>query len=273
MGDTMSEVERREAIRVGIVGYGNLGRGAELALHDAPDMRIVGIFTRREPEVLSRARRDDPAVADLADETAIYPLDSIRDFESEINLLLLRGGSRSDLPEQGPALARYFNTVDSFDIHSRIPEYHAAVDAAARAGDNLSIVSVGWDPGLFSLNRLYAEAVLSRGKTYTFWGKGLSQGHSEAVRRVPGVKAGVQYTIPRPRSWRGSARARGQSWARERDTGESATSYSIRGPTPPRSRGRSGRCLTISRGTRPRSTSSLRRSSVLNTRRCPMGEM
>lgn len=196
MGDTMSEVERREAIRVGIVGYGNLGRGAELALHDAPDMRIVGIFTRREPEVLSRARRDDPAVADLADETAIYPLDSIRDFESEIDLLLLCGGSRSDLPEQGPALARYFNTVDSFDIHSRIPEYHAAVDAEARAGDNLSIVSVGWDPGLFSLNRLYAEAVLSRGKTYTFWGKGLSQGHSEAVRRVPGVKAGVQYTIP-----------------------------------------------------------------------------
>lgn len=177
-----------QAIKVGIVGYGNLGKGVEAALKRAPDMELVGVFTRREPSGL---RLLDPA-------TPAYRLAEIDAFHEKIDVLILCGGSKQDLPKQGPALAALFNTVDSFDTHAKIPEYFDAVDRAARQAGTTAIISVGWDPGLFSLNRLFGEAILPEGDTYTFWGKGLSQGHSDAVRRVPGVKAGVQYTIPSP---------------------------------------------------------------------------
>lgn len=173
-------------IRIGIVGYGNLGRGVERAVALSLDMQLVGIFSRRDPVSIKPVGADVP----------VYALDSIADFRDQIDVLILCGGSKDDLPEQGPAMAAMFNTVDSFDTHNKIPEYFAAVDAAARAAQRTAIISVGWDPGLFSINRLFGEAILPVGETYTFWGKGLSQGHSDAVRRVPGVKGGVQYTIP-----------------------------------------------------------------------------
>lgn len=175
-------------IRVGIVGYGNLGRGVEAAIKQNPDMRLVGVFTRRDPATVTL---DDP-------DTPVHTLDRIEGFVGAIDVLILCGGSKNDLPEQGPALARRFCTVDSFDTHARIPDYFETVDAQAKSGSKTAMISVGWDPGLFSLNRLFGEVVLPEGATYTFWGKGLSQGHSDAVRRVPGVKAGVQYTIPSP---------------------------------------------------------------------------
>lgn len=173
-------------IKIGIAGYGNLGRGVELAIAQSPDMELVGVFTRR-----------NPADVQLLDSSvAVHPQADIEQFRDQIDVLILCGGSKNDLPEQAPALAALFNTVDSFDTHATIPEYHEAVDRAARPAGKTALISVGWDPGLFSLNRLYGEAILPVGSTYTFWGKGLSQGHSDAVRRVPGVKAGVQYTIP-----------------------------------------------------------------------------
>lgn len=175
-----------DRIRIGIVGYGNLGRGVEKALTLSPDMQLVGIFSRRDPGSIQPVNAD----------TAVYALADIEQFRDQIDVLILCGGSRTDLPEQGPALAAHFNTVDSFDTHNKVPEYFAAVDAAARGAQRTAIISVGWDPGLFSLNRLFGEAILPAGETYTFWGKGLSQGHSDAVRRVAGVKAGVQYTLP-----------------------------------------------------------------------------
>jgi len=175
-----------ERIRVGIVGYGNLGRGVELALARCADMRLVGIFTRRDP-----AR-----IIPVGEGVPVHTMGALEEYRDQVDVLILCGGSKNDLPEQGPALAALFNTVDSYDTHAKIPDYFAAVDDAARAGDRLAVIAVGWDPGLFSLNRLYAEAILPVGESYTFWGKGLSQGHSDAIRRVPGVKAGVQYTIP-----------------------------------------------------------------------------
>lgn len=175
-----------EQTRVGIVGYGNLGRGVERALALTPDMKLCAVFSRRDPGEVSLV---DPT-------TPVYPLDDITGFRDQLDVLILCGGSRTDLPEQGPALAALFNTVDSFDTHNKVPEYFAAIGAAAQENGNACIISVGWDPGLFSLNRLFGEAILPAGETYTFWGKGLSQGHSDAVRRVPGVKAGVQYTLP-----------------------------------------------------------------------------
>jgi diaminopimelate dehydrogenase len=175
-------------IRVGVAGYGNLGRGALAALARCPDMRLAGVFTRREPASL---RLPDPSVP-------VFSLDDAQAHRDAIDVMILCGGSKDDLPAQGPELARWFTTVDSYDTHARIPRYFDAVDAAARAHGNLSIIAVGWDPGLFSINRLMGEAILPDGATYTFWGKGLSQGHSDAVRRVPGVRAGVQYTIPVP---------------------------------------------------------------------------
>ncbi|TDE95028.1 diaminopimelate dehydrogenase [Occultella glacieicola] len=173
-------------IRIGIAGYGNLGRGVEAALAKNPDLTLVGIFTRRPPESLTPL---DPAVP-------VFPLDSLSGRTGDIDVLILCGGSRSDLPEQGPALAASFNTVDSFDTHARIPEYFDAVDGPARAGGRTALISAGWDPGMFSINRAYGEALLPDGATDTFWGRGLSQGHSDAIRRVPGVAAAVQYTIP-----------------------------------------------------------------------------
>ena len=175
-----------EQIRIGIVGYGNLGRGVENALTRCPDMRLVGIFSRRNPASLQP----------LGANTAVLPLDDIDQFSDKVDVLILCGGSKDDLPEQGPALAARFNTVDSFDTHAKVPEYFTAVDDAARAAQRTAMISIGWDPGMFSINRLFGEALLPDGETYTFWGKGLSQGHSDAIRRIDGVKAGVQYTIP-----------------------------------------------------------------------------
>ncbi|MGB6103200.1 MAG: diaminopimelate dehydrogenase [Pusillimonas sp.] len=175
-----------EKIRIGIVGYGNLGRGVEHAIAQNDDMALVGVFTRRDPA----------SVQTLDDSVPVRPLAGIADFQDEVDVLILCGGSRKDLPEQGPALAALFNTVDSYDTHAKIPEYFDAVNQSAESGGHIALISVGWDPGLFSLNRLFGEAVLPEGATYTFWGKGLSQGHSDAVRRIAGVKDAVQYTIP-----------------------------------------------------------------------------
>lgn len=173
-------------IRVGITGYGNLGRGVEAAIAQSPDMRLVGVFSRR-----------DPASVQLLDSSVpVYPLQQVAEFCDEIDVMILCGGSKSDLPEQGPYMAGLFNTVDSYDTHASIPEYYASVDQPARESGHVYLLSSGWDPGLFSVNRLLGEAILPEGETYTFWGKGLSQGHSDAVRRVPGVKGGVQYTLP-----------------------------------------------------------------------------
>ena len=173
-------------IRIGIAGYGNLGRGVEAAIARNPDMTLVGVFTRRSPE----------SVKPLSARTSVQPITALSDFLVTIVVLILCGGSKDDLPRQGPEMAARFNIVDSFDTHARIPEYFDSVDAPARANGKTALISIGWDPGMFSINRLYGEALLPDGATYTFWGKGLSQGHSDAIRRVPGVKAGVQYTLP-----------------------------------------------------------------------------
>jgi len=170
-------------IRVGIVGYGNLGRGVEMAIGQNPDMELAAVFTRRSPENLSASVK-------------VLNVSEAEKYKNDIDVMILCGGSATDLPVQGPQFASIFTTVDSFDTHAKIPEYFNAVDKAAREGGNVSIISTGWDPGLFSLNRLLGEAVLPEGKEYTFWGKGVSQGHSDAIRRVKGVKGAVQYTIP-----------------------------------------------------------------------------
>ncbi len=177
-----------QSIRIGIVGYGNLGRGVETAISKNPDMTLVGVFTRRSPE----------SVVPLNTQTKVFSMSQLTDFQDKIDVMILCGGSKDDLPQQTPELATMFNTVDSFDTHARIPEFFAAVDAPAKAHQKTALISVGWDPGMFSINRLFGEVLLPDGETYTFWGKGLSQGHSDAVRRVAGVKAGVQYTIPSP---------------------------------------------------------------------------
>lgn len=187
-----------DRIRIGIAGYGNLGRGVELALARTPDMELVGVFTRRDPAALRLQREGVP----------VYAMASVVEFTNAIDVLILCGGSKSDLPEHGPELATLFTTVDSFDTHAKIPEYFAAMDDAARRSGHTAVISVGWDPGLFSIHRLYGEAVLPDGAGYTFWGPGLSQGHSDALRRVPGVQAAVQYTIP---SETALARVRGGS--------------------------------------------------------------
>ena len=172
--------------RVAIAGYGNLGRGVEAALTQNPDMRLAGVFSRRDPVSVSLLDSSVP----------VYAMADIEQYQDEVDVMILCGGSKSDLPEQGPYLAQFFNTVDSFDTHAKVPEYYAALDQSARDAGRVALLSVGWDPGLFSLNRLYGEAILPEGETYTFWGKGLSQGHSDAVRRVSGVKSAVQYTLP-----------------------------------------------------------------------------
>ncbi len=173
------------AIRVGIVGYGNLGRGVEYAISQNPDMEVVAVFTRR-----------DPSTVNVASNASVYLVEDAEKFQNDIDVMILCGGSATDLPEQGPHFAQWFNTIDSFDTHAKIPEFFDAVDAAAQKSGNVSVISVGWDPGLFSLNRLLGESVLPVGTTYTFWGDGLSQGHSDAVRRIEGVKNAVQYTLP-----------------------------------------------------------------------------
>lgn len=173
-------------IRIGIAGYGNLGRGVEAALAQNPDMTLVGVYTRRAPE----------DVATLDPETPVFPYDDLATNNGQIDVLILCGGSKTDLPVQSPELAARFNIVDSFDTHARVPEHFAAVDAPAKAAGTTALISAGWDPGMYSINRVVGESLLPEGDTYTFWGRGLSQGHSDAVRRVPGVAAGVQYTVP-----------------------------------------------------------------------------
>lgn len=172
--------------RVGIVGYGNLGKGVELAIEKTGDLELVAIFSRRDPETM---------VGQLP--TSVFQhIDDLNNFQNDIDVLILCGGSRTDLPEQGPLFAKDFHTVDSFDTHAKIPEYFAAVDGVAKQSGHLSLISTGWDPGLFSIHRVLGEALLPDGMTHTFWGPGLSQGHSDAVRRIPGVAQGVQYTLP-----------------------------------------------------------------------------
>ncbi len=173
-------------IRIGIVGYGNLAKGAEAAIKDNPDMELCAVFTRRNPELLKIN----------TDGVPVCHVDDILNYKDKIDVLILCGGSATDLPEQTPAYAKYFNVVDSFDTHAKIPEHFEKVDSASKEGGKVSMISVGWDPGMFSLNRLYGNAVLPNGKDYTFWGKGVSQGHSDAIRRIDGVKNAKQYTIP-----------------------------------------------------------------------------
>ncbi len=174
------------SIRIGIIGYGNLGRGVECAVRQNSDMELKAVFTRRNPE----------SVKILTEGAVVRHIDDIEAWQDEIDVMILCGGSATDLPVQTPKYACMFNVVDSFDTHARIPEHFEAVNKAAQASGKVGIISVGWDPGMFSLNRLYAGAVLPTGNDYTFWGKGVSQGHSDAIRRIPGVKNAKQYTVP-----------------------------------------------------------------------------
>lgn len=175
-----------EKIRIGIAGYGNLGKGVEMAIRQNADMELAGVFTRRDPAT----------VAIKTPGVKAYTMEDAKNMKDQIDVMIICGGSATDLPKQTPELAKDFNVIDSFDTHANIPQHFANVDAAAKENGHLAMISVGWDPGLFSLNRIYAESILPNGKTYTFWGKGVSQGHSDAIRRIPGVKRGIQYTVP-----------------------------------------------------------------------------
>ena len=174
------------AIRIGIFGYGNLGKGIECAIKHNPDLELKAVFTRRNPD----------SVKILTEGVKVCSAEDAPKWKDEIDVMILCGGSATDLPVQTPKLAEYFNVVDSFDTHARIPEHFAAVDEAAKKSGHVGMISVGWDPGMFSLNRLYANCILPGGHDYTFWGKGVSQGHSDAIRRIAGVKDARQYTIP-----------------------------------------------------------------------------
>ena len=175
----------REKIRIGVVGYGNLGKGVIKAIEKNNDMELKAIFTRRD------------GIIEGTENLPMMHIQKVADFKDEIDVMILCGGSRTDLPEQGPMLCEMFNTIDSFDTHARIPEYFKKMDDVSKEGEKLSIISVGWDPGLFSLNRVLGQAILPNGVDYTFWGKGVSQGHSDAIRRVNGVKNAIQYTVPK----------------------------------------------------------------------------
>ena len=172
--------------RVGIYGYGNLGRGIECAVNAADDMELVAVFTRRDPSALKIASKN----------VAVVNVKDVASYKDKIDVMILCGGSATDLPTQTPELAKLFNVIDSFDTHAKIPEHFKLVDEEARKSNHIALISAGWDPGMFSLNRLYANAVLPNGKDYTFWGKGVSQGHSDAIRRIKGVKDARQYTCP-----------------------------------------------------------------------------
>lgn len=175
-------------IRIGIAGYGNLGKGVEAAVKNAPDMELVAVFTRRSPDTVKLRTAG----------VGVYSFDKIADFKDKIDVIVNCGGSATDLPKTTLMIAESFCVIDSFDTHAKIPEHFAAVDSSAKAGKNIAIISVGWDPGLFSLNRLYMNAVLPNGEDYTFWGRGVSQGHSDAIRRIEGVIDARQYTVPVP---------------------------------------------------------------------------
>lgn len=173
-------------IKIGIYGYGNLGRGVENAIKQNPDMELCGVFTRRNPETVKIQTAGVP----------VYHCDDAKNMQDKIDVMILCGGSATDLPEQTPKMAQMFNVIDSFDTHAKIPEHFANVDSAAKSGGNVAVISVGWDPGMFSLARMYSGAILPDGADYTFWGKGVSQGHSDAIRRIDGVLDAKQYTIP-----------------------------------------------------------------------------
>ncbi len=175
------------SIKIGIFGYGNLARGVECAVNASPDMELVAVFTRRDPAALKIATEG----------VGVYRADDVLSMKGKIDVMVICGGSATDLPEQTPALAEHFNVIDSFDTHAKIAEHFDKVDKAAKVGEKVALISAGWDPGMFSLNRLYAAAVLPFGRDYTFWGKGVSQGHSDAIRRIEGVADAKQYTIPR----------------------------------------------------------------------------
>ena len=173
-------------IRIGIVGYGNLGKSVELGIKQNDDMKLVGVFTRRDPSTIKT----------LTEGIQVFHVDEAKNMTDQVDVMVLCGGSSSDLPVQGPLFAGLFNTVDGYDTHAKVPDYFNEVNKKALDAEKVCIIASGWDPGMFSINRLYAEAILPVGKTYTFWGKGISQGHSDAVRRVDGVKDAIQYTIP-----------------------------------------------------------------------------
>ena len=173
-------------IRVAITGYGNLGKSTEVGIRQNPDMELVGVFTRRNPDSIKLQTEGAKA----------YHIDEAENMTDKIDLMILCGGSKGDLPEQGPQMASLFNTVDAYDTHALIPEYFAKMDKVSKSSNKVSVVASGWDPGMFSINRLYGEVFLPQGKGYTFWGEGVSQGHSDAIRRVEGVADGKQYTIP-----------------------------------------------------------------------------
>lgn len=172
-------------MKLGILGYGNLGRGVELAVKQNDDVELVAVFTRRNPETLK-----------INSDAEVVHVSELENYKSKIDVLILCGGSATDLPEQTPECAKMFNVIDSFDTHAKIPEHFANVDKSAKESGKLGIISVGWDPGMFSLNRLYANCILPNGSDYTFWGRGVSQGHSDAIRRIEGVKDAKQYTVP-----------------------------------------------------------------------------
>lgn len=175
-------------MKIGILGYGNLGRGVECAIKQNEDMELAAVFSRRNPD----------SVEILTEGVPVYHVDNILEHKDEIDVLIICGGSATDLPKQTPEYAKYFNVIDSFDTHAKIPEHFANVDKASKENGHVALISAGWDPGMFSLNRLYANCILPEGNDYTFWGKGVSQGHSDAIRRIQGVKDGKQYTIPVP---------------------------------------------------------------------------
>ncbi|MGE4273758.1 MAG: diaminopimelate dehydrogenase [Desulfitobacterium sp.] len=177
-------------IKIGIVGYGNLGKSVELGIRHNKDMELVGVFTRRDPS----------AVKTLTEGVPVFTMDEAQQMTDQIDVMVLCGGSMSDIPVQGPEFASLFNTVDGYDTHARIPEYFSVMNKNALAANKVSIIASGWDPGMFSINRLYAEAILPAGNTHTFWGKGVSQGHSDAIRRVKGVRNAKQYTIPKEKA-------------------------------------------------------------------------
>jgi len=174
------------SVRIGILGYGNLGRGVEMAVNAAEDLELVGVFSRRDPSKVKIA----------SEGVKVYSADALANMQKDIDVLIICGGSATDLPKMTPAYAKDYNVVDSFDTHARIPEHFKNVDEAAKAAGKTAVISVGWDPGMFSVNRLYSHAILPNGKAYTFWGRGVSQGHSDAIRRIKGVKDARQYTVP-----------------------------------------------------------------------------
>ena len=240
-------------IRIGILGYGNLGRGIELAVAANDDMELVGVFTRRDPA----------SVHPLGENVAVWPATELAAHTDDIDVLVLAGGSATDLPEQTPAAAALYNVVDSFDTHANIPAHFAAVDAVARETGHVAVISVGWDPGMFSVSRVYANAIMPNGADYTFWGRGVSQGHSDAIRRIPGVADARQYTVPVPEALEAvRSGANPELTTRQK---HSASSWPRRAPIRPPSKRPSSPCRTTSPTTTPRSPSFLRKSSTAIT--------